>query len=40
LILPEPNRRDYEELPAYIRQDLTVHFAGHYDDVFAVVFKR
>lgn len=40
LILPEPNRRDYEELPAHIRQGLTTHFAARYDDVFAVVFKK
>lgn len=40
LILPEPNRRDYEELPAYIRQGLTVHFAARYDDVFRVVFNK
>jgi ATP-dependent Lon protease len=38
LILPEPNRRDYEELPAYIRRGLTTHFASRYDDVFRVVF--
>lgn len=39
LILPEPNRRDYEELPEHIRDGLTVHFAKRYDDVFRVVFK-
>jgi ATP-dependent Lon protease len=38
LILPEPNRRDYDELPEHIRKGLTVHFAAHYSDVFAVVF--
>lgn len=40
LILPEPNRRDYEELPEHIRSGLTVHFASQYSDVFAVVFGR
>ncbi len=39
LILPEPNRRDYEELPAYIREGLTTHFASRYDDVARIVFK-
>lgn len=38
LILPEPNRRDYDELPAYIRKGLTVHFAAQFTDVFDVVF--
>jgi len=40
LVLPEANRRDYEELPDYIRHGLLVHFAAHYNDVFAVVFAR
>jgi ATP-dependent Lon protease len=40
LILPEPNRRDFDELPDYIREGLTVHFVAHYADVFAVVFKK
>jgi ATP-dependent Lon protease len=40
LVLPEPNRRDYEELPDHIRAGLTVHFAGQYDDVFRVVFGK
>ena len=40
LILPEPNRRDFEELPDHIRRGLVVHFAARYDDVFEVVFAR
>ncbi len=39
LILPEANRRDYDELPEYIRAGLTVHFARHYRDVYKVVFE-
>jgi len=38
LVLPEANRRDFEELPDYLREDLEVHFAKRYDDVFRVVF--
>lgn len=38
VILPEANRRDYEELPDYLKEDVTVHFAGHYRDVAKVVF--
>ncbi|MDB6062332.1 MAG: endopeptidase La [Verrucomicrobiaceae bacterium] len=40
LVVPEPNRRDFEELPDYLRQGITVHFAAHYDDVFKVVFGK
>ncbi|MFT5174894.1 MAG: ATP-dependent Lon protease [Gammaproteobacteria bacterium] len=38
LILPEANRRDYDELPAHIRAGVTVHFASSFADVFAVAF--
>ena len=38
LILPEANRGDYEELPDYLREGLTVNFARHYNDVFQVCF--
>ena len=33
LIFPEGNRRDYEELPEYLRKGLSVSFADHFDDV-------
>ncbi|GAB4359092.1 MAG: endopeptidase La [Gammaproteobacteria bacterium] len=38
LILPEDNRRDFEELPEHIREGLTVRFVAHYDDVVPIVF--
>ncbi len=33
LIFPEGNRRDYEELPDYLRKGLSLSFADHFDDV-------
>ncbi|HAV46513.1 MAG TPA: endopeptidase La, partial [Halomonas sp.] len=39
VILPEANRRDYEELPDYLKEGMTVHFANRYRDVANVVFK-
>ena len=38
LILPEANRGDYDELPAYLKEGLSVNFAKHYNDVFQVCF--
>jgi ATP-dependent Lon protease len=38
LILPEGNRGDYEELPEYLKEGLTVNFAKQYSDVFQVCF--
>lgn len=40
LILPEACRRDFDELPDYLRNGLKVHFAEHYDDVFRIVFGK
>ena len=38
IILPKANQRDFEELPDYIKKGISVHFAGHYDEVFELVF--
>lgn len=40
LILPDANKRDYEELPDYLKEGMTVHFAKRYRDVADVVFGR
>ncbi|WP_305042550.1 S16 family serine protease, partial [Geoalkalibacter sp.] len=40
LIFPEGNRKDYEELPDYLREGLTVHFAREYNDVYRVAFEE
>ncbi|WP_034023567.1 S16 family serine protease, partial [Pseudomonas aeruginosa] len=38
LILPEANRGHFEELPDYLKEGLTVHFAKRYGDVAKVLF--
>jgi ATP-dependent Lon protease len=40
LIFPEANRKDFEELPAYLKRGLAVHFARLYGDVYNVAFGR
>lgn len=40
LVFPQANRRDFEELPDYLREGLDVHFASHYDEVFSVAFPE
>ena len=37
---PTNNNRDFEELPAYLKEGLEVHFATVYDDVFNVAFSE
>jgi ATP-dependent Lon protease len=40
LILPHGNRRDFEELPDYLRDGINVHFARTYREVFEYVFHE
>jgi ATP-dependent Lon protease len=36
IVLPEDNRRDYEEIPPHVQKDLTFKFVNHMDQVLAV----
>ncbi|XP_050537117.1 lon protease homolog, mitochondrial [Daktulosphaira vitifoliae] len=39
LILPEENKKDYDELPKYITEGLDVHFVSYYKEIYNIVFK-
>lgn len=39
LIFPIDNKKDFEELPDYIKNGLTVHFADYFEDVLKVAFE-
>lgn len=39
LVLPDDNRKDFVELPDYLKQDLTVHFAKTYEEVARIAFN-
>ncbi|MEN0048653.1 MAG: endopeptidase La, partial [Bacteroidota bacterium] len=38
LILPIDNKRDFEELPDYIKEGIEVHFADYFEDVLQVAY--
>ncbi|CAL7945330.1 unnamed protein product [Xylocopa violacea] len=38
VILPEENKKDYNDLPKYITDGLEVHFASTFDDVYRICF--
>ncbi|MEZ5044860.1 MAG: endopeptidase La [Saprospiraceae bacterium] len=38
LIFPADNKRDFEELPDYIKEGITAHFVAQFEDVLAVAF--
>ena len=38
IILPEANRRDYEDLQEFIREGMEVHFVSNYRQVYDIIF--
>ena len=40
LIFPEANRKDFDELPDYLKKGLEVHFARRYAEVYSCAFSR
>ncbi|MDX1803149.1 MAG: endopeptidase La, partial [Alcanivorax sp.] len=38
VILPDACQRDYDELPDYLKDGMTVHFAKHYQDVHRILW--
>lgn len=40
LLIPDANRGDFEELPAHIRKDITIHFIKHYREVVPIIFEQ
>lgn len=40
LIFPEANRRDFDELPGYIRKGLQVHFVKHFSQVLELAYAN
>ncbi len=40
LILPEACRRDFDELPDYLQEDMTIHFVSEYREVAEICFGK
>ncbi|XP_014209904.1 lon protease homolog, mitochondrial isoform X2 [Copidosoma floridanum] len=40
IILPDENRKDFEDLPKYITDGLEVHFASSYKDIYRICFEE
>lgn len=38
IILPSENRKDFDDLPDFIKTEVTIHFVEHYEDVYRLVF--
>ncbi len=40
LIFPHDNKKDYDDLPAYLREGIDVHFVKEYPEVFKIAFGK
>jgi ATP-dependent Lon protease len=40
IVMPEENKKDYTDLPAFITDGLEAHFVSNYSDVFDIVFDK
>ncbi|XP_065352097.1 lon protease homolog, mitochondrial isoform X1 [Cloeon dipterum] len=40
IIIPEENKKDFEDLPKFIADGLEVHFVKHYSQVYDIVFPQ
>lgn len=40
VILPEDNKKDFEELEDFIKKDIEALFVSHYEDVFDFIFPE
>lgn len=40
IILPEENKKDFEDLPKYITDGLEVHFVSTFSDVYRICFHE
>jgi len=38
IIFPYENKKDFEELPGYIKKGLTAHFVNYFDEVLGIVY--
>ncbi len=39
IIFPKDNKKDYDELPDYIKKGITVHFADYYKDIYELALN-
>ena len=40
VILPEDNRKDFVDLPDFIKEGINVHFVDTYDQVYKIAFPE
>ena len=38
IVLPEENKKDFEDLADFIKRGVEIHFVDHYDQVFGLIF--
>ena len=39
LIFPKENKKNFDELPAYLKEGINVHFVSHFSEIIKIAFK-
>lgn len=39
VVLPSENKKDFDDLPDFIKEGLEVHFVNHYKEIYDIVFQ-
>ena len=39
IILPEENKRDFDDLPDFVKEGVEVHFVKQFPEVFDILFR-
>lgn len=39
IILPEENKKDFNDLPKFITEGVEVHFVSEYEEIFKIAFS-
>lgn len=40
VIMPSANKRDYDDVPDFIRSEMTVHFVENYRELYPIIFSE
>ena len=40
LIFPAENKKDFDELPDYLKKGITAHFVNYFDEVISIAYSK
>lgn len=40
IIIPAENKKDFDELPDFIKKGVNIYFVSHYNEIFNLIFPK